>query len=156
SDSALYQSPNCVRRCRRRQSRRIQILQTIRTTRTRSESSARAAARRRAVSRAVKAVHSRVAVLVGLWLVLLPPGASAQTQAPPFEPTYGQPGKDVVWVPTPQALVETMLDVMHVVPQDYLIDLGSGDGRTVIAAAKRGATAVGIEYNPDMVELSKR
>ena len=41
-------------------------------------------------------------------------------------------------------------------PHDYLVDLGSGDGRTVITAAKRGAKALGIEYNPDMVELSKR
>jgi SAM-dependent methyltransferase len=42
-----------------------------------------------------------------------------------------------------------------VTPQDYVIDLGSGDGRTVITAAKRGAKALGIEYNPEMVELSK-
>jgi SAM-dependent methyltransferase len=49
-----------------------------------------------------------------------------------------------------------MLDMAKVTPQDYVIDLGSGDGRTVIAAAKRGAKALGIEYNPDMVELSKR
>jgi precorrin-6B methylase 2 len=85
--------------------------------------------------------------------------ASAQaTQTPPepFEPRVGQPGKDVVWVPTPQALVDKMLDMTKVTPQDYVIDLGSGDGRTVITAAKRGATALGIEYNPDMVELAKR
>jgi precorrin-6B methylase 2 len=62
----------------------------------------------------------------------------------------------VVWVPTPQALVDKMLDMAKVTPNDYLIDLGSGDGRTVITAAKRGAKALGIEYNPDMVELSKR
>jgi hypothetical protein len=80
---------------------------------------------------------------------------SAQT-AKPFEPTVGQAGKDVVWVPTPQALVEKMLDLAKVTPQDYLMDLGSGDGRTVITAAKRGLTAQGVEYNPDMVELSKR
>jgi len=59
-------------------------------------------------------------------------------------------------VPTPQALVEKMLDIAKVTAQDYVIDLGSGDGRTVITAAKRGAKALGIEYNPDMVELSKR
>jgi precorrin-6B methylase 2 len=81
--------------------------------------------------------------------------AHAQT-AKPFEPTVGQAGKDVVWVPTPQALVEKMLDIAKVTPQDYLIDLGSGDGRTVITAAKRGLKAHGIEYNPDMVELAKR
>jgi hypothetical protein len=84
----------------------------------------------------------------------------AATQKPtaqkPFEPTSGQEGKDVVWVPTPQALVEKMLDIAKVTPQDFVIDLGSGDGRTVITAAKRGARAVGIEYNPDMVELSKK
>ena len=74
----------------------------------------------------------------------------------PFEPKVGQAGKDVVWVPTPQALVEKMLDMAKVTPQDFVMDLGSGDGRTVITAAKRGATAMGIEYNPDMVELSKK
>src|SRR5919108_607435 len=73
-----------------------------------------------------------------------------------FEPTVGQPGKDVVWVPTPQSLVEKMLDLAEIKPGELHMDLGSGDGRTVITAAKRGATAVGIEYNPDMVELSKR
>ena len=62
----------------------------------------------------------------------------------------------MVWVPTPQALVDKMLDMAKVTPKDYVIDLGSGDGRTVITAAKRGARALGIEYNPDMVELSKR
>jgi precorrin-6B methylase 2 len=73
-----------------------------------------------------------------------------------YEPSVGQEGKDVVWVPTPQTLVDKMLDMAKVTPRDYVIDLGSGDGRTVITAAKRGATALGIEYNPDMVELSKR
>jgi precorrin-6B methylase 2 len=73
-----------------------------------------------------------------------------------YQPEVGQAGKDVVWVPTPQALVDKMLDMAKVTPKDYVIDLGSGDGRTVIAAAKRGAKALGIEYNPDMVELSKR
>jgi hypothetical protein len=61
-----------------------------------------------------------------------------------------------VWVPTPQALVDKMLDMAKVTPQDYLIDLGSGDGRTVITAAKRGVRALGIEYNPDMVALATR
>jgi SAM-dependent methyltransferase len=75
---------------------------------------------------------------------------------PAFEPHTGQAGKDVVWVPTPQVLVDKMLDLAKVTKNDYVMDLGSGDGRTVITAAKRGATAVGIEYNPDMVELSRR
>ena len=91
-------------------------------------------------------------------LLLATATASAQTQAPakPFEPQVGQAGKDVVWVPTPQALVDQMLDLAKLTPQDFLMDLGSGDGRTVITAAKRGARALGIEYNPDMVELSRR
>src|SRR6476619_3267063 len=84
--------------------------------------------------------------------------AYAQTQAPakPFEPQVGQAGKDVVWVPTPQALVDKMLDMAKLTPQDFLMDLGSGDGRTVITAAKRGARAHGIEYNPDLGALSQR
>jgi precorrin-6B methylase 2 len=72
-----------------------------------------------------------------------------------FVPQVGQQGKDVVWVPTPQELVNKMLNIAKVTPDDYVIDLGSGDGRTVITAAKIGAKATGIEYNPDMVALSK-
>lgn len=94
----------------------------------------------------------------------LPVGAAetstaAATEAPAaagYEPKVGQAGKDVVWVPTPQALVDAMLDIAEATPKDYLIDLGSGDGRTVITAAKRGLTAHGIEYNPDMVEVARR
>ena len=81
---------------------------------------------------------------------------NAATQTPTYEPTPGQAGKDVVWVPTPQELVDKMLDMAKVTPQDIVIDLGSGDGRNVIAAAKRGARAYGFEYNPDMVALSRR
>ena len=80
------------------------------------------------------------------------PAAPAAT----FEPSSGQAGKDVVWVPTPQSVVDKMLDMAKVTPKDFVMDLGSGDGRTVITAAKRGVRALGIEYNPDMVELSKR
>jgi SAM-dependent methyltransferase len=80
----------------------------------------------------------------------------AAQPAKEYQPSVGQEGKDVIWVPTPQALVDKMLDMAKVTPKDYVIDLGSGDGRTVITAAKRGAKALGIEYNPDMVELSKR
>jgi hypothetical protein len=89
-------------------------------------------------------------------MVLAAASAYAQAQATqkPYEPTVGQAGKDVVWVPTPQALVDKMLDMAKVTPQDFVMDLGSGDGRTVITAAKRGARAMGIEYNPDMVALS--
>jgi precorrin-6B methylase 2 len=83
-------------------------------------------------------------------------GAFAQTATHTYEPSVGQEGKDVVWVPTPQTLVNKMLDMAKVTPADFVMDLGSGDGRTVITAAKRGARALGVEYNPDMVELSRR
>jgi methyltransferase family protein len=104
-------------------------------------------------------LHCRLRSFIALPLALavLSATLSAQTQTPakPFEPQVGQPGKDVVWVPTPQVLVEKMLDMAKVTPQDFLMDLGSGDGRTVITAAKRGTQAMGVEYNPDMVALSK-
>ena len=88
-------------------------------------------------------------------LALVAAPAMAQGQAP-FQPEVGQPGKDVVWVPTPPALVEKMLDLAKVGSSDFVIDLGSGDGRNIIAAARRGARALGVEYNPDMVDLSRR
>jgi SAM-dependent methyltransferase len=100
--------------------------------------------------------------LIGAGVYALKTQASTQTQTAaqtpqkPYEPEVGQAGKDVVWVPTPQALVDKMLDIAKMTPQDYVIDLGSGDGRTVITAARRGARALGIEYNPDMVELAKQ
>jgi precorrin-6B methylase 2 len=72
-----------------------------------------------------------------------------------YVPEIGQKGKDVVWVPTPQELVNKMLEMAEVTPNDFVIDLGSGDGRTVITAAKIGARALGVEYNPEMVALSK-
>ena len=89
-------------------------------------------------------------------LVLLALAAPASAQESTFRPEVGQAGKDVVWVPTPAAMVEKMLDLAQVTQSDYVIDLGSGDGRNVIGAAKRGANALGVEYNPDMVMLSKR
>ncbi len=74
-----------------------------------------------------------------------------------FTPSVGQEGKDVIWVPTPQALVERMLQMANTKATDYVVDLGSGDGRTVITAAKKfGANALGVEFNPNMVELAKR
>jgi SAM-dependent methyltransferase len=82
--------------------------------------------------------------------------ALAQTGQGPYEPIPYQPGKDVVWVPTPFPLVDKMLDMARVTPKDYVVDLGSGDGRNVIAAAKRGAHALGVEYDPDLVALSQR
>ena len=89
--------------------------------------------------------------------LLFPLAAAAQTgSGENFQPVPGQPGKDVVWVPTPPALVEKMLDMARVTSRDFVMDLGSGDGRNIIAAAKRGARGVGVEYNPDMVALSRR
>ena len=101
-------------------------------------------------------VSLRTVLIVVLLLGSVAPYAQAPATQKPFEPQVGQAGKDVVWVPTPQVLVDKMLEMAKVTPQDYLIDLGSGDGRTVITAAKRGIRALGIEYNEDMVELSKR
>ena len=98
-------------------------------------------------------IMRRVFLLV---LCLAPLAGIAQTAEKPYEPTVGQEGKDVVWVPTPAVLVEKMLDMARVTPQDFVMDLGSGDGRNIIAAAKRGARALGVEYNADMVEYSKR
>ena len=82
--------------------------------------------------------------------------AAAQTPADSYKPVPGQPGKDVVWIPTPDATLDKMLDMAKVTREDYVIDLGSGDGRMVIAAAKRGARAHGVEFNPDLVVLSQR
>jgi SAM-dependent methyltransferase len=98
----------------------------------------------------------RLPVVLYLAAVTAAGAALAQQPATVFEPKVGQPGKDVVWVPTAQSLVDKMLDMAKAAPGDYVIDLGSGDGRTVITAAKRGIKAHGIEYNPDMVALSKR
>lgn len=91
-------------------------------------------------------------------ILLLAQSASLPAQTPAeYEPVVGQSGKDVVWVPTPDALITKMLKMAEVKPKDYVMDLGSGDGRIPIAAAKEfGANAVGIEYNPDMVTLSNR
>src|SRR5688500_10493455 len=102
--------------------------------------------------------YARVLLILVTAVVLAHGSAFAQAaaQTKPFEPQVGQPGKDVVWVPTPQALVEKMLDMAKLTPNDFHMDLGSGDGRTVITAAKRGARSEGIEYNPDMVALSER
>ena len=86
---------------------------------------------------------------VSLFLLLAATVAHAQ-------PYVGQPGKDVVWVPTPQVLVEKMLDMAKVTPADYVMDLGSGDGRTIIAAAKRGARALGVEYDRELLHLARR
>ncbi len=96
---------------------------------------------------------------IALALLLAAFSATGCAQAPKeleYEPVPFQPGKDVVWVPTPQVVVDKMLDLARVTAKDFVMDLGSGDGRTVITAARRGARALGVEYNPDMVALSKR
>jgi len=94
-----------------------------------------------------------VALLAAAALALPAPAAAQDKE---YTPSVGQEGKDVIWVPTPQALVEKMLDMAKLTARDIHFDLGSGDGRTVITAAKRGAQAVGVEFNPDMVALSER
>ncbi len=98
--------------------------------------------------------------VIGLMLVaaLAAAPAFAQEQKPtePFVPRSGQPGKDVVWVPSPPEMVSKMLEVAKVTPNDFVMDLGSGDGRNIIAAAKLGARGIGVEYNPDMVALSQK
>src|SRR5262245_1299588 len=101
---------------------------------------------------------SSVAMILPMprWLPLVFGALVSQAAAQAYAPYEGQPGKDVVWVPTRPALVETMLNLANVTERDFVVDLGSGDGRMVIAAAKRGARALGIEYEPDMVALARR
>jgi SAM-dependent methyltransferase len=99
---------------------------------------------------------NRSIILVFLSFNALSLYSQDQTKSQGYVPHIGQAGKDVIWVPTPNELVNKMLEVAGVTENDYLIDLGSGDGRTVIAAAKLGARALGIEYNPDMIEISKK
>jgi SAM-dependent methyltransferase len=93
-------------------------------------------------------------LVVGLLTCSASPARAQATQV--FEPQFAQAGKDVVWVPTPEVMVELMLDMAGVTSRDVVVDLGSGDGRMVIAAAKRGARARGVEFNPDMVQLSRQ
>ena len=96
----------------------------------------------------------RVALCAGVPILLLS-GFALSFAGESYQPKSGQLGKDIVWVGNPESMVQKMLDVAAVTPQDYVIDLGSGDGRNVIAAAKRGARAHGIEYNGELVELAK-
>ncbi|MGZ5090364.1 MAG: class I SAM-dependent methyltransferase [Burkholderiales bacterium] len=101
-----------------------------------------------------------LAALIALFSALtlsVPAEAQPAAGSKDFTPSVGQEGKDVIWVPTPQSLVDRMLQMADTKSTDFVIDLGAGDGRTVITAAKKfGARALGIEYNPDMVELAKR
>jgi hypothetical protein len=100
--------------------------------------------------------NKTLTIYFALTIILLALAAPAIASPQQYQPTVGQEGKDVIWVPTPEELIAAMLDTAKLSPSDYLVDLGSGDGRIVIAAAKRGARAMGVEYNPDMVELSKQ
>jgi precorrin-6B methylase 2 len=97
-----------------------------------------------------------VSCLLGALIIAASVHPAAAQQKEEFVPFSGQPGKDVVWVPTPEETVTKMMEVGKITAKDFVIDLGSGDGRNVIAAAKLGARALGVEYNPDMVELSKK
>jgi SAM-dependent methyltransferase len=97
-------------------------------------------------------VRPLAAVAVALTLAL-----PAAAQPKDYEPQVGQAGKDVIWVPTPDDVVERMLRMAQVTPNDYVVDLGAGDGKIAIAAAKKfGARALGIEYNPDMARHAQR
>lgn len=107
-------------------------------------------------SKVLRRCARRMAVLAICALPALAAVQAAERPEASYVPDVGQEGKDVVWVPTPQSLVEKMLDMAKAAPGDTLIDLGSGDGRLVITAARRGIRAHGIEYNPDMVELAQR
>lgn len=81
---------------------------------------------------------------------------SPKTSSSEYQPVQGQEGKDVIWVPTPEGLIEKMLSVAKVSSQDRVFDLGAGDGIIAITAARKfGAQAVGIEYNPKMAEFAR-
>ena len=101
-------------------------------------------------------LRSRAAMAGFLFCALSALPVQAQKTGGEYRPEVGQPGKDVVWVPTPDEVVDKMLDMAEVKSGERLVDLGSGDGKIAIAAAKRGAIARGIEFNPDMVALSRR
>jgi SAM-dependent methyltransferase len=94
----------------------------------------------------------RFALFASVALVIGCSSALAQSDK---QPVFGQAGKDVVWVPLPDRQVEKLLDLALVTPSDFVMDLGSGDGRLVLAAARRGARARGIEFEPDLVSFSR-
>jgi hypothetical protein len=99
-------------------------------------------------------MHRVLASVVTVALLATAGLASAQQD---FKPYVGQQGKDVVWVPTPDEVVDRMLTMAQTKPEDYVIDLGAGDGKIAIAAAKKfGAKSMGVEYNPDMVAFAQK
>jgi len=88
---------------------------------------------------------------------LLAAAGAGYAQKQDFKPYVGQQGKDVVWVPTPDEVVDRMLTMAQTKPDDYVVDLGAGDGKIAIAAAKKfGARSMGVEYNPDMVAYAQK
>jgi SAM-dependent methyltransferase len=96
------------------------------------------------------------AVMAASASALAQQSGTQQSGTEPYKPTVGMAGRDAVWVPTSEALVEKMFEVAQLTTDDFVMDLGSGDGRMIIAAAKRGARGRGVEYNPDLVEFSKK
>jgi len=99
-------------------------------------------------------MHRATASVVAALLLATASVACAQQD---FKPYVGQQGKDVVWVPTPDEVVDRMLTMAQTKPDDFVIDLGAGDGKIAIAAAKKfGAKSMGVEYNPDMVKLGQK
>lgn len=95
---------------------------------------------------------TRVLALLAAAFLSLPGPCYSQSEK--FEPQVGQAGKDVIWVPTPDEVVERMLTMAQIRPGEIHFDLGAGDGKIAIAAAEKGARATGIEYNPDMVKYA--
>ena len=100
--------------------------------------------------------NTALPLIIAVLLAAVMPATGAETAQPQYKPKPGQKGKDVVWIPSPELMVEKMLDMAQVTAQDFVIDLGSGDGRNVIAAARRGARALGVEYNPELVAFARR
>ena len=100
-----------------------------------------------------RALSSFIFVSCGVFLLQ----ACSVLQPETYVPKRGQMGKDVMWLPTSDDLVFKMLDAAQVGPQDELVDLGAGDGKIPIAAARQfGARAWGIEYNKDLAALAQR
>ena len=100
-----------------------------------------------------RALSTFIFVVCGVFLLQ----ACSVLQPETYVPKRGQMGKDVMWLPTSDDLVLKMLDAAKVGPQDELVDLGAGDGKIPIAAARQfGARAWGIEYNKDLAALAQR
>jgi SAM-dependent methyltransferase len=102
----------------------------------------------------MKSAFMRLAVVIAVSALVSAPTIAQQKD---FEPHVGQAGKDVIWVPTPDEVVDRMLTMAQAKPADTVYDLGAGDGKIAIAAAKKfGARAFGIEYNPEMAKYAQR